>query len=487
MSERLHRLLVANRGEVAVRVVRACRALGISPVAVFSEADAGARHVRIADEAVSIGPAPAKESYLSIPKLLDAARATRCDAVHPGYGFLSENAEFAQAVLDADLVWVGPPPAAIRAMGLKIESRERMRAAGVPVVPGTHDADDATAVAAIGFPVLVKASAGGGGKGMRLVERAEDLPRAIEACRREAGSAFGDATVYLERYIERPRHVEVQVLGDVHGRVEAVGERECSLQRRHQKVIEESPSPAVAPELRARLAAAATAAARAVGYVNAGTVEFLLAADGTFYFLEMNTRLQVEHPVTEEAWGVDLVALQLKVAAGEALPELPAHPMAHAIEARVYAEDADHGFLPQTGRVLVYREPAGPGIRVDSGIEEGSEVSIHYDPMLAKVIARGATREEARRRLAAALRETVILGVTTNVSWLRRVLETEAVARGEVDTSYLERAEIPPPAPPEEDVFRAAAFLFATPEKTAAGGAPRFPDPFETPFRELSS
>ena len=485
---KIRRLLVANRGEIAIRVIRACRARGVAAVAGYSEADAGARHVRAADEAALLGPAPAKESYLSIPKLLEAAKSTSCDAVHPGFGFLSENAAFAQAVLDAGLVWVGPPPSAIRAMGLKIESRERMRAAGVPVVPGTHDIGDAAAVAAVGFPALVKASAGGGGKGMRVVERAADLAGAVASCRREAGAAFGDATVYLERYLARPRHVEVQVFGDEHGNVAAIGERECSLQRRHQKVIEESPSPAVGPELRARLTEAAVAAARAVGYVNAGTVEFLLAGDGSFYFLEMNTRLQVEHPVTEEAWGVDLVGLQLAVAEGARLPELPRSPGAHAIEARVYAEDADAGFLPQTGRVLVYREPSGPGIRVDSGIEEGSEVSIHYDPMLAKIVARGATREEARLRLEGALAETVILGVTTNVSYLRRVLETEAVARGDVDTGLLERAAVAKPAPPSEDVFRAAAYLFASPERSSAGASreARFPDPFEVPFRSLA-
>jgi acetyl/propionyl-CoA carboxylase alpha subunit len=484
---RIGRLLVANRGEIAVRVIRACRARGVTAVAVYSEADANARHVRAADEAVLLGPAPARDSYLSIGKILDAAKATGCDAVHPGFGFLSENADFAQAVLDAGLVWVGPPPSAIRAMGLKIESRERMRAAGVPVVPGTHDIEDAASVAAVGFPALVKASAGGGGKGMRVVERAADLTSAVESCRREAGAAFGDATVYLERYLSRPRHIEVQVMGDAHGDVAAIGERECSLQRRHQKVIEESPSPAVTAELRRRLTEAAVAAARAVGYVNAGTVEFLLAEDGSFYFLEMNTRLQVEHPVTEEAWGVDLVALQLDVAEGSRLPALPASPCAHAIEARVYAEDADAGFLPQTGRVLAYREPSGPGVRVDSGIEEGSEVSIHYDPMLAKIVGRGATREEARRRLVAALSETVVLGVTTNLSYLRRVLETEAVIRGEVDTGFLERAQIPKPKPPTDDVFRAAAFLFASPERSSAASSEAgFPDPFEAPFRSLA-
>jgi len=374
-------------------------------------------------------------------------------------------------------------------MGLKIESRERMRAAGVPVVPGTHDIASAAERERVGLPVLVKASAGGGGKGMRVVRDAGELEGAVEACRREALAAFGDGTVYLERYLERPRHIEVQVFGDRQGRVAAIGERECSLQRRHQKVIEESPSPAVTAELRARLCGAAAAAARAVGYVNAGTVEFLLAPDGAFYFLEMNTRLQVEHPVTEEAYGVDLVALQLAVADGEPLPaDLPSEPRAHAMEARVYAEDADHGFLPQTGRLLAYQEPSGPGVRVDSGVEEGSEVSVHYDPMLAKVIARGANREEARRRLVAALSEMVLLGVTTNLSYLRRVLASDEVIRGEMHTALLETMALaPPPAPPQE-VFAAAAYLLSAPEPTAAAaGTPAFPDPFLAgAFRTLS-
>lgn len=483
----IRRLLIANRGEIAVRVIHACRSLGISSVAVYSEADRGARHVRMADAAVLLGPAPAKESYLSVARILTAARETGCDAVHPGFGFLSENAGFARAVVEAGLIWVGPPPAAIEAMGLKIESRERMKAAGVPVVPGTHDVENESAVAAVGFPLVVKASAGGGGKGMRVVREAAALTEAIESCKREAGAAFGDATVYVERYLDRPRHIEVQVFGDRHGKVVAIGERECSLQRRHQKVIEESPSPAVSPELRARLCEAAVAAAKAVKYVNAGTVEFLLAPDGSFYFLEMNTRLQVEHPVTEEAFGVDLVALQLCVAAGEALPETPTAPAGHAIEARIYAEDAEHGFLPQTGRVLLYDEPGGPGVRVDSGLDAGDEVTIHYDPMLAKVIARGGTREEARRRLVAALSETVILGVTTNVGYLKRVLSDQSVIRGEIDTGFLERTEIEPPSSPSADVFAAAAALLSTRSvATSVSGAPAFPDPFAGPFRVLA-
>ncbi len=476
----IRRLLVANRGEIAVRILRACRALGIEPVAVFSEADRGARHVRLASEAVLLGPAPAASSYLDAGKVLDAARKTGCDAVHPGYGFLSENAAFARAVEESGITWVGPPASAIEAMGLKIPSRERMRAAGVPVVPGSHDLSPAALASTVGFPLVVKASSGGGGKGMRVVRQAGELPDALASCRREAEAAFGDGTLYVERYLERPRHVEVQVFGDRRGRVVAIGERECSLQRRHQKVIEESPSPVVTPELRRRLSAAAVAAARAVSYESAGTVEFLLAEDGTFHFLEMNTRLQVEHPVTEEAFGLDLVALQLRIAAGEPLPDqLPEAPGAHAFEARVYAEDAENDFLPQTGRLLAWEEPSGPGIRVDSGVSAGDEVSVHYDPMLAKVIARGATREEARRRLAGALGETVALGLTTNLSYLRRVLDSEPVVRGELDTALLSRLAVPPVPAPAGEIFEAAGREFAAAGAERSPRSVSFPDPFE--------
>ncbi|HVO51353.1 MAG TPA: biotin carboxylase N-terminal domain-containing protein [Thermoanaerobaculia bacterium] len=480
------RVLVANRGEIAVRVVRGVRAAGLESVAVFSEADRGARHAALADDAVEIGPAPARESYLSIPRLLAAAVTAGCDAVHPGYGFLSENAGFARAVEAAGLVWIGPPPEAMEAMGRKIESRERMRKAGVPVVPGALAAsgtfeENLPAVLALGLPVVVKASAGGGGKGMRVVREAASLSEAIASCRREAAAAFGDATVYVEKYLEKPRHVEVQVFGDWFGTVVAIGERECSLQRRHQKVVEECPSPAVTPDLRGRLARAAVDAAKAVGYVNAGTVEFLLAPDGAFFFLEMNTRLQVEHPVTEEAFGVDLVHLQLAVAAGEKLPPLPSAPSRHAIEARVYAEDPEAEFLPQTGRVLVYREPGGPGVRVESGLAEGREVGVHYDPLLAKIVASGGTREEARRRLVAALGETVILGVSTNVSWLRRLLETPEVRTAAIHTSLLETLAVPPRPGPPAEAFEAAASLLSGAPARAAG--PAFPDPFDGRFR----
>jgi acetyl-CoA/propionyl-CoA carboxylase, biotin carboxylase, biotin carboxyl carrier protein len=514
---RLGRVLVANRGEIAVRVIRGCRTAGVAAVAVYSDADRQARHVSLADAAVRLGPAPARESYLSIPRLLAAAKETRCDAVHPGYGFLSENADFARAVVDAGLIWIGPPPGAMEAMGSKISARERMRVAGVPVVPGAliaaseeHEGislngkeGDRNASArrgaqprpetsgtfkeilSLGLPVVVKASAGGGGKGMRVVTSSSDLSEAISSCRREALAAFGDSTVYVEKYLDSPRHIEVQILADTHGNVVALGERECSLQRRHQKVIEECPSPAVTPDLRARLQKAACDAARAAGYVNAGTVEFLLERSGAFYFLEMNTRLQVEHPVTEEAFGVDLVALQLRIAAGEPLPELPSEPSAHAIEARVYAEDPETGFLPQAGRLLAWVEPSGPGVRVDSGVMAGQAVDVHYDPMLAKIVAKGRDREEARRRLVAALRETVALGVTTNLSWLSRLLEADPVVRGELHTALLETLALPAPPPPPDEVFAAAASVLSR-AASAAGGSSTpggWPSPFDTPFR----
>ena len=514
---RLGRVLVANRGEIAVRVIRACRTAGVAAVAVYSDADRDARHVALADAAVRLGPAPARESYLSIPRLLAAAKETRCDAVHPGYGFLSENADFARAVMDAGMIWIGPPPEAMEAMGSKISARERMRAAGVSVVPGAlieaseeHQeislngkeaetsaaarrvassppaaSDTFSEISSLGFPIVVKASAGGGGKGMRIVTSSSGLSEAISSCRREALAAFGDSTVYVEKYLDSPRHIEVQILGDTQGNVVALGERECSLQRRHQKVIEECPSPAVTPDLRARLQKAACDAARAAGYVNAGTVEFLLEPSGAFYFLEMNTRLQVEHPVTEEAFGVDLVALQLRIAAGEPLPELPSGPSAHAIEARVYAEDPEGGFLPQAGRLLAWVEPSGPGVRVDSGVTAGQAVDVHYDPMLAKIVAKGQDREEARRRLVAALGETVALGVTTNLSWLSRLLQAGPVVRGELHTALLETLVLPAPPPPPDEVFAAAASVLSR-AACAAGGsfAPGgWPSPFDTPFR----
>jgi len=442
-------LLVANRGEIARRIMRTARSLGITTVAVHSDADADAPHVAEADLAVRLpGTAPV-DTYLRHDLLLDAARRSEADAVHPGYGFLSESGDFARAVGAAGLVWVGPPAAAIDAMGSKIGSKDLMREAGVPTLPSlTVDGDtppDPDAVAALGWPLLVKASAGGGGRGMRVVEGPDALAEALTGARREAQSAFGDGTVFLERYLADPRHIEVQVLADARGGVVALFERECSIQRRHQKIIEEAPSPVVGPELRARLSQAAVAAARAVGYVNAGTVEFVLDAGGEPYFLEMNTRLQVEHPVTEEVTGLDLVRLQLLVAGGAPLPDevheaVARGPVGHAVEARLYAEDPGAGWLPSTGVLDEFTVPADrPGVRVDSGVESGSVVSPHYDPMLAKVIVHAPTRGEAVASLAATLASSRIHGVTTNRDLLVRTLRHPAFASGATDTGFLDR------------------------------------------------
>jgi 3-methylcrotonyl-CoA carboxylase alpha subunit len=453
------KLLVANRGEIAVRICRTCRELGIPTVAVYSEADRGARHVREADEAVAIGPAEALRSYLSIDAILRAARERGADAIHPGYGFLSQNGDFALAVARAGLVFVGPPGEVHRLMGDKQAARRRMAQAGVPVLPG-YDGDEqddrrlGAEAERIGWPVLLKPARGGGGKGMRVVRRPAELEAALAASRREARAAFGSETLLVERFVERSRHVEVQVLGDAHGSVLHLGERECSIQRRHQKVVEETPSPALTPALRRELCEAGTAAARAVSYLGAGTVEFLLAPDGRFYFLEMNTRLQVEHPVTEAVTGLDLVRLQLEVAAGRPLPLAQAEVASrgHAIECRLYAEDPDNDDLPSPGRVLRLSEPAGPGIRVDSGLLAGSEVTVHYDPLLAKIVAWGRDRAEATARMQQALRHTVVLGVVTNLARLRAILEHPAFAAGELHTGFIEehlqelRASAGPPA-----------------------------------------
>ncbi|MBX5443289.1 MAG: ATP-grasp domain-containing protein, partial [Solirubrobacteraceae bacterium] len=433
------RVLVANRGEIAVRVMRTLAALGVESVAVHAPPDAGAVHVRAADRAVPVA------SYLDAEALVAAARAAGADAVHPGYGFLSENPGFARAVVDAGLAWIGPPPEAIALVGDKARAKATAAAAGVPTIPAGDDGP---------YPVVVKAVAGGGGRGMRVVRAPGELAAATAAARREAEAAFGDGRVIVERYLERPRHVEVQVLADAHGAVVHLGERECSLQRRHQKVIEEAPSPAVDPELRARLGEAACAVARAAGYVNAGTVEFVLADDG-FFFLEMNARLQVEHPVTELVTGLDLVELQLRIAAGEPLPLAQGDVRldGHAIEARVYAEDPAAGFLPSTGRVVAYREPAGAGVRVDSGIATGSEVTADYDPMLAKVVAHGPDRATALARLERALARTLVVGPTTNVAHLRALLRRPEVRAGALDTGLIERLEdaVAPP-PPADDL-----------------------------------
>lgn len=439
-------VLVANRGEIAVRVIRTLRAMGIRSVAVFSDADAGARHVLEADVAVHIGPAPARQSYLSIPAIVDAARRTGAQAVHPGYGFLSENAEFAAALHDAGIVFIGPPAKAIGTMGDKITAKAAVSAFGVPVVPGISrpnltDDELITGAPEVGFPVLVKPSAGGGGKGMRVVHSAAELPAALASARREAASAFGDDTLFLERFVLNPRHIEVQVVADSHGNVVHLGERECSLQRRHQKVIEEAPSPVLDEATRARIGAAACDTARSVDYRGAGTVEFIVSADrpDEFFFMEMNTRLQVEHPVTELVTGIDLVELQVRVAAGEALPvaQDDITMTGHAIEARVYAEDPAHDFLPTGGTVLALAEPADA--RVDSGIRAGSVIGSDYDPMLSKIIAYGPDRESARRGLDRALADTAVLGVGTNIDFLRFLLADEDVIAGRLDTGLLDR------------------------------------------------
>ena len=439
-------VLVANRGEIAVRVIRTLRAMGIRSVAVFSDADAGARHVLEADVAVNIGPAPARQSYLSIPAIVGAARRTGAQAVHPGYGFLSENAEFAAALHDAGIVFIGPPAKAIGTMGDKITAKAAVSAFGVPVVPGISRpnlTDDELIAGApeVGFPVLVKPSAGGGGKGMRVVHSAAELPAALASARREAASAFGDDTLFLERFVLNPRHIEVQVVADSHGNVVHLGERECSLQRRHQKVIEEAPSPVLDEATRARIGAAACDTARSVDYRGAGTVEFIVSADrpDEFFFMEMNTRLQVEHPVTELVTGIDLVELQVRVAAGEALPvaQDDITMTGHAIEARVYAEDPAHDFLPTGGTVLALAEPADA--RVDSGIRAGSVIGSDYDPMLSKITAYGPDRESARRGLDRALADTAVLGVGTNIDFLRFLLADEDVIAGRLDTGLLDR------------------------------------------------
>ncbi len=446
----MRKILIANRGEIAVRVIRACREMQISPIAVYSECDRSALHVRLADEAYAIGPSAPRESYLSIERILDAARRSGADAVHPGYGFLAENESFTAAVRDAGLVFIGPSPEAVELMGSKTGARAVAMRAGVPVVPGTPEplAADASdeellhTADSIGYPLLVKAVAGGGGKGMRTVLQATDLLHAVRAARSEAGTAFGDPAIYFERRLERPRHIEVQLLGDHHGTVVPFVERECSIQRRHQKVVEETPSLAVNPELRRAITSAAAAVARAAGYANAGTIEFLLDRDGRFYFLEMNTRLQVEHPITEMVTGVDLVRWQIRIARGERLTLDPARalvPNGHAIECRIYAEDPDNNFLPSPGRIQHLRAPGGPGIRDDSGATEGLDVPIFYDPMISKLIAWAEDRPAALARMERALGEYVITGIRTTVpffTWLFRQPEFHA---GDFDTTYLDQ------------------------------------------------
>jgi acetyl-CoA carboxylase biotin carboxylase subunit len=444
------KILIANRGEIAVRVIRACRDMGIATVAIYSECDRAALHVRLADEAWPVGASPPRESYLRIDTIVEVARRAGADAVHPGYGFLAENEDFAAACRDASLIFIGPTPEAIRLMGSKTAARHAAIKAGVPVVPGTEDpldeaVPDATVLAIadrIGYPLMLKAVAGGGGKGMRMVATPGELPGALRAARSEAGSAFGDSAVYLERRIMQPRHIEVQLLGDQHGTVLPFVERECSLQRRHQKVIEESPSLAVSAATRLAMTSAAAAVARTVNYTNAGTIEFLLDEDERFYFLEMNTRLQVEHPITEMVTGVDLVSWQIRIARGERLSLDPASlltPRGHAVECRVYAEDPDSGFMPSPGRITGLRVPNGPGVRDDSGAYEGGEVPIFYDPMISKLITWGETRPHALARMQRALTEYEVRGIKTTIPFFQWVLTDEDFIAGRFDTGFIDR------------------------------------------------
>ncbi|BAP41962.1 biotin carboxylase [Pseudomonas sp. StFLB209] len=477
----INTLLVANRGEIACRVMRTAKALGITSVAVHSAIDRNARHVREADVAIDLGGARPGESYLLADKIIAAARASGADAVHPGYGFLSENAAFARRLEDAGLVFLGPPASAIEAMGSKSAAKALMEAAGVPLVPGYHGEDQdletfRSAAQRIGYPVLLKATAGGGGKGMKVVERETELAEALASARREAQSSFGDARMLVEKYLLQPRHVEIQVFADRHGHCLYLNERDCSIQRRHQKVVEEAPAPGLTPALRKAMGEAAVRAAQAIGYVGAGTVEFLLDARGEFFFMEMNTRLQVEHPVTEAITGLDLVAWQIRVARGEPLPitqeQVPLN--GHAIEVRLYAEDPEGGFLPASGHLALYREAApGAGRRVDSGVQEGDDISPFYDPMLAKLIAWGENREEARQRLLAMLAETVVAGFKTNLVFLQRILAHPAFAAAELDTGFIERHQaqlLPAPAPLPDAFWQqaGAAVLASEPARLRA-------------------
>ena len=467
------KILIANRGEIAVRILRACRELGIRSVAVFSEVDRKSLHVRLADEAYPIGPAPSRESYLRIDKLMDVASRAGCDAVHPGYGFLAENAALPRACVDAGLTFIGPPAEAMEALGSKTAGRQLARRADVPIVPGTNDPIEkpleAQALAqSMGYPVLLKAVAGGGGKGMRLVYSDAEFDSAFREASSEAMNAFGDARVHLEKYLERPRHVEIQIFADAHGRVVSLGERECSVQRRHQKVIEEAPSPIVTPDLRKKMGDAAVRLARAGGYVNAGTVEFLLDAHLNFYFLEVNTRLQVEHPVTEQVTGLDLVKLQIAIAAGHRLPFAweTVTPRGHAMEVRLYAEDPDNNFFPSPGKILSRNVPSGPGIRLDDGVYEGWTVPNDYDPLLSKLIAWGNSREETIARLRRALEEYSATGIKTNAGLFRRILTEPEFLRGEIHTKWLDELlrrprSAAPPADEEENAASDAAAIAA--------------------------
>ena len=486
----MKKLLVANRGEIAVRILRTCREMGLGTVAVYSDVDAHAAHVLAAEEAVRLGPADPAASYLDIDAIIDAARETGADAIHPGYGFLAENPALAEACAAAGIVFVGPPAQVIRDLGDKTVARRLMQDAGVPVVPGMEAPSADLAVlsreaARLGYPVLLKAAGGGGGKGMRRVDTPEDLAEAFAAASSEAATAFGDDRVFLERCLTAPRHVEFQIMGDSRGEVIHLYERECSVQRRHQKIIEETPSPGLTPALRTAMGAAAVAAAKAAGYVNAGTVEFLLDEDGRFYFLEVNTRLQVEHPITELVLGLDLVRMQLDVAAGAPLGIAQADlaPRGHAIECRIYAEDPSNGFMPAPGRILAYRPPSGPGVRLDDGVYEGFEVPVEYDPILGKLIVYAADRDAARRRMIRALRSYVVLGIETTIPFLADVLASAPFAAGETRTDFVAR-HFPDWAPDATGVEMAiAAALVAPavgPAETGGSGPAARPTPWQT-------
>ena len=484
----MRRVLIANRGEIAVRVLRTLRDLGLTSIAVYSDPDRAALHVLLADEAYRLGPGLARESYLDIARVIEVAKAARADAVHPGYGFLSENAEFAQAVLDAGMTFIGPPPPVIASLGNKLAAREIARRAGAPLVPGSPGpvgdaAEAARAAKDIGFPIMLKAAAGGGGKGMRVVHAEGELASAFDLTRGEARSAFGDDSVYLERFVERPRHVEAQILADSHGNVVFLGERDCSIQRRHQKVVEETPSPIFTPTIRARFAEAAIAIAKAAGYVNAGTVEFVADPDGNFYFLEVNTRLQVEHPVTEMVTGLDLVAEQIKIADGQrlALPAAALTPRGASIECRLYAEDAARNFMPSAGVIRRLRLPQGPGIRTDAGVYQGFRVPIEYDPLIAKIVSWGEDRGQALARMRRALEETVVEGLASNVAFHRWLFARPEFILGDVHTEFL--AETFSPAalkvtPEAETVALLAASLHAYGRAMSVRPVERGPSPW---------
>lgn len=482
------KVLIANRGEIAVRIARTLQQMGVATVAVFSEPDRGSPHVSACDEAYPLEGKTSGETYLQGAKIIEIAKSHGVDAIHPGFGFLSENATFAKAVADAGLTFIGPKPEVIRAMGDKISAKKAFAAAGVPVVPGwSGSMDEASSSIAreaerIGYPVLIKAAAGGGGKGMRAVVSPTELSSAIESAQREAAAAFGDGRVFMEKLIERPRHVEIQILGDHHGNVVHLFERECSIQRRHQKIVEESPSPALTPDLRERMGSAAVTAAKAAGYTNAGTVEFMVDPHGAFYFLEVNTRLQVEHPVTEMVTRLDLVEWQLRIAAGERLPfaQSDLRQDGHALEVRIYAEDASRGFMPSIGKINAYAPPRGPNIRVDDGVREGSEVSVYYDPMLAKLIVWGRSREESIRRMIWALDRYVVLGVTTNIEFLRTLLDHAEFRTGRIHTGFLSEQTITAESNQTmpDEVLIAAALATTKPSGavTAGGTAPNDAD-----------